>query len=206
MLRDLDQGQSVTLTFGTPKDSLYSFSWLHLPTFKSQTTRFWKLHCFNFFPYKGIMDQIWSCHKIGQGQLRVIIWTNLVVFEYPMLLTNFQGHRHIGSREEECFMFLPYMAGPFEQTFVPPFHWDIKFGFNRPSGFSGKEVWKCWIWVTLDQGQWMTLTFDFHIGSCTHLVNCIYQPWHHRLQQFLKYSLFYLFPIQKHKGSNLPLP
>ena len=93
----------MTLTFGTPKDSLYSFTWLHLPTFKSQTTRFWKLHCFNFFPYKGIMDQIWSCRKIGQGQLRVIIWTNLVVFEYPKLLTKFQGHRHICFQRRRMF-------------------------------------------------------------------------------------------------------
>ena len=63
-----------------------------------------------------------------------------------------------------------------------------------------------WIWVTLDQGQWMTLTFDIHIGSCTYLVNCIYQLWHHRLQWFLKNPLFYLFPIQMQKGPNLTLP
>ena len=63
-----------------------------------------------------------------------------------------------------------------------PFRLHMKFGFNRPSGFSGKEVWKCWHWVTLDQGHWMTLTFDIHICSCTHLVNFIYQLWHHRLQ------------------------
>ena len=81
-----------------------------------------------------------------------------------------------------------------------------KFGFNRPSGFLEKEVWKCWTGVTLDQGQWMTLTFDVHIGSCTHLVNCIYQVWHHRLKYFLKYPLFYLFPIQKHTGPNLTVP
>ena len=37
----------------------------------------------------------------------------------------------------------------------------MKFGFNWFSGFLGKEVWKCWIWVTLDQGQWMTLTLIF---------------------------------------------
>ena len=28
----------------------------------------------------------------------------------------------------------------------------------------GKEVWKCWIWVTFDEGQWTTLTFDIHTG------------------------------------------
>ena len=46
----------------------------------------------------------------------------------------------------------------------------------------------------------------WYIGSCTHLVNCIYQLWHHRLKQFLKYPLFYLFFIQKHTGPNLTLP
>ena len=28
---------------------------------------FWKIHCFTFFPYKSIRDQIWPCRKIGQG-------------------------------------------------------------------------------------------------------------------------------------------
>ena len=34
--------------------------------------------------------------------------------------------------------------------------------------------------MTLDQGQWMILTFDIHIGSCTDLVNSIYQLWHYK--------------------------
>ena len=42
----------------------------------------------------------------------------------------------------------------------------------------------------------MTLTFNILKGSCTHLVDCIYQFWYHRLQYFLKNPLFYLFPIQ----------
>ena len=29
-----------------------------------------------FPPYKSLRDQIWPCCKIGQGQPRVIIWTN----------------------------------------------------------------------------------------------------------------------------------
>ena len=51
-----------------------------------------------------------------------------------------------------------------------------------------------WPWT---KSQWMTLTFDIHIDSFTHLANCIYQFWSHRLQQFLKNLLFYHFPIQK---------
>ena len=92
---------------------------------------FWKIHCFTFFSYKSIRDQIWPCHKIGQGQPRVIIWINLVVLEHQMLPTKFQGHQPFDSGEEDCLRFLLYMymgmaailvmwPGSFEQIFVPP--------------------------------------------------------------------------------------
>ena len=58
---------------------MYSLSWLHLPTLISDYNSFWKIHYFTFFLYKSTRDQIWPCRKIGQGQLGVIIWTNLVV-------------------------------------------------------------------------------------------------------------------------------
>ena len=92
---------------------------------------FWKIHCFTFFPYKSIRDQIWPCRKIGQGQPRVIIWANMVVLKHPMMHTKIQGHWPFGSGEEDFFQVLSYMAmaailvmwpGPFEQTFVPPSH------------------------------------------------------------------------------------
>ena len=66
---------------------------------------------------------------MGQGQPREIIWTILVVLTYTMLHTKFQGHRSIGSGEEDFLRFLPYMGmaailvmwpKPFEQLFVPP--------------------------------------------------------------------------------------
>ena len=91
---------------------------------------FWKIHCFTFFPYKSIRDQIWPCHKIGQGQPSVIIWANVVVLRDPMMHTKIQGHWPFGSGED-FFKFLPYMAmaailvmwpAPVEQTFVPPSH------------------------------------------------------------------------------------
>ena len=62
---------------------------------------FWKIHCFTFFPYKSIRDQIWPCLKIGQGQPRVIIYTNFVELESPMLHAKFQDHRTSGSGEED---------------------------------------------------------------------------------------------------------
>ena len=36
--------------------------------------------------------------------------------------------------------------------------------------FSGEIDWKCWIWLTLYKGEWMTLTLTLgcHKSSCTH--------------------------------------
>ena len=91
--------------------------------------QFLKNPLFYLFPYKSIRYQIWSCRKICQVQLRVIIWTNLVVLEHLILNTNFQGHQPFGSGVEDFLKFLPYMGvaailvmwpGPFEQTFDPP--------------------------------------------------------------------------------------
>ena len=87
-------------------------------TFIRDYNIFWKNHCFTFFSYKS---------KMGQGQPRVIIGTHLVVLEYQMLHTNFQGHWPFGSREEDFLRFLPYMGmvailvmwpRPFEQPFI----------------------------------------------------------------------------------------
>ena len=65
---------------------------------------------------------------MGQGQPRVIILTTLVGLPYTMLHTKFQGHRYIGSGEEDFLRFLPYMSmaamlvmwpRSFEQLFFP---------------------------------------------------------------------------------------
>ena len=87
-----------------------------------------QIHCFTFFPYKSIRNQIWPCRKISQGQPKVIIWINLVVLEHQMPHTKFEGHQPFGSREEDFLRFLPYKGmeailvmwpGPFEQLSFP---------------------------------------------------------------------------------------
>ena len=89
---------------------------------------FQKINNFHCFPYKSLCDQIWPWRKMGQGQLRVIIWTILVVLPYTMLHNKFQGHWSIGSGEEDFLRFLPYMGmaamlvmwpRSFEQLFFP---------------------------------------------------------------------------------------
>ena len=123
-----DQGQRMTLTFDT-----HSISLTHLAKcFKQFETQgcnsFKKINNFQFFPYKSLCDQILPWRKMGQGQPRVIIWTTLVGLPYTMLHTKFQGHRSIGSGEEDFLRFLPYMGmaamlvmwpRPFEQLFFP---------------------------------------------------------------------------------------
>ena len=89
---------------------------------------FQKINNFQFFPYKSLCDQIWPWRKMGQGQPRVIIWTTLVELPYTMLHTMFQGHRSIGSGEEDFLRFSPYMGmaamlvmwpNSFVQIFIP---------------------------------------------------------------------------------------
>ena len=182
----------MTLTFGTHKaswthlvDCIYQLLYNRLQLFLK------KILCLTFFPYKSIRGQIWPWHKTGQGHPSDIIWSNLVVLEFPMLHTNFHGHRPFGSREDDFFRFLTYMGMAanlvrwnhlIKLSFPHPMEAPLKIWLQSVKQFLRKKKWKCWIWVSLDQGQWMTLTFDIHIGSWTHLVNCNYQLWYHRLQ------------------------
>ena len=91
------QGQRMALTFDTHSTSL-----THLAECKKK-----KIH---FLPYKSLCNQIWPWCKTGQGQSKVIIWTTLVVLTWTNQYTKFQGHRSIGSGEEDILRFLPYMG------------------------------------------------------------------------------------------------
>ena len=78
-LSDLGQSQWMTLTLGCHKSSythLFDYMYLQASTVTQTST------VEAFSPYRSKRDQIWPCCKIGQGQPKVIIWTNLVVLEY----------------------------------------------------------------------------------------------------------------------------
>ena len=92
------------------------------------------------------------CHKIGQGQPRVIIWTNYD--EQGTLHTKLLGNRSTGSGEEEFWsVFTIYGRGGhlglvtqmprknFRSPYTRRLH--IKLGFDWPSGFREEDVWKC---------------------------------------------------------------
>ena len=61
-----------------------------------------------FSPFKRTGDPI--CHKIGQGQPRVIIYLNFVELGSSMLHAKFQDNRTSGSEDEDFLRFLPYMG------------------------------------------------------------------------------------------------
>ena len=103
-------GQIMTSTFDTHWTSLtHLFEYLNqLEAYGCNS--FQIIHNFHFCPCKSLCNQIWSWHKIGHGQPRVVIWTILVVLAYTMLHIKFQGHRSIGSGEQVFLRFLPYMG------------------------------------------------------------------------------------------------
>ena len=54
---------------------------------------------------------------------------------------------------------------PFVFTFIPPSHGGSTWNLASISLAVSKEkkFETVWIWMMFDQGQWMTLTFGFHI-------------------------------------------
>ena len=150
-----------------------------------------KINNFHFFPIKSLCHQIWPWRKMCQGKLRVIIWTTLVVLALTMLHTKFQGHWSIGSGEEDFLRFLPYMgmaamlvmwpnSYKFSFLFSPKLSYE--FWLQIASLFLRKTSFNFVIGVIFDQGQRMTLTYDTHWRSLTHLAKCFKQLWDLRLQ------------------------
>ena len=114
-----------------------------------------KINFSEIFPFKCIRKQIWPWRLVGQGQPRIIIWTNLVGPTSPMLHTKSQGHRPSGSGEEDFQMVFTLHGHGGHLGHVPRIIWTnfrspilrslhMKFEFNWSSGFRGENVWKCW--------------------------------------------------------------
>ena len=54
---------------------------------------------------------------------------------------------------------------------------------NRTPEYTGQnQTFNFEIWVIFDHDQSMTLTFDTHSTSLTHLAECVKQLWDQRLQ------------------------
>ena len=66
--------RSMTLTIGS---HMYSCTYCTISQFIGFNS-FYKIFHLSSFPYKSIREQSWPCCKVGQGQLRIMIWTNFV--------------------------------------------------------------------------------------------------------------------------------
>ena len=99
-----------------------------------------------YYKYKNKFRKIWHCRKIGQGQLRVIIYINFVEFRYIMLHAKFQDHKTISSIGKDFWRFLSYMGMAAILVnyiyFLSPFprRLQMKFGVEWPSGFREEDV------------------------------------------------------------------
>ena len=91
----------MTLTFNThlPSITLLVVSFYQLSGHRLQP--FLKNPVFSFFSKEKPMLPNLTCHKLGQGQPRVTIYSNSVELESPILHTKFQDHRTSGSGEED---------------------------------------------------------------------------------------------------------
>ena len=144
--------------------------------------------------------------KMGQGQPRVTLWTNLVVLSHLMLYIKFQSNPPRDSGKEGFWGFYhiwswkPFWS--FEQTLHPLLPrcciWNLIEIGPVDSEKSFENVDKHSILVTLGQGHRMTLTFGIHRGTCS-------AYFHTRVPLFWKHAMYHLFPIQYPKGPNLTL-
>ena len=161
----------------------------------------YKLH-----PCRSIRKQIWLCHKNGR-QYSVIIWTNLVVLEYPLLYTKFQSHRPIGSKEGDFLRFLPYMGLEamlvmwpriFEHIFIPTSHggsiWNLASNglvfFFWEKKFDNVE--SEWPWTKVNEWPWPWVDINHHV--------LIYLTIYTNFQLFLGNLQLKHFPIRKKRS------
>ena len=161
-----------------------------------------KSKVFTFFYRNALVTKGWPCHEIGQGQPRVIIWTNYDGQESPMLHTKFCGNRSTGSWEENFWrVFIKYGCGShfghvtsimsINFHFLEPESLHIKFGFDWPSGFWEKPVLSfiCnWLWVKVKKWPWPSIYSHVFIILCN---------FRSQAAKVLKNQQFSLFPIEK---------
>ena len=120
-----------------------------------------KINFSKIFPFKCIRKQIWPWSKAGQGQPRIIIWTNLVGPTTQMLHTKslwfwrrrfLKGFYHIWVWRQSwsCDQdHLKTIWTNFRSHILRSLH--MKYEVKWPSSLRGEDVWKCW-W-TPDAGR-----------------------------------------------------
>ena len=91
-------------------------------------------------------DICWPCLKIGQGHLKVMIYTYFVERLFLMLNVKFQNHRPSGSGEVDFLMFFAIYSWScdldhlydFRSLLLRMLH--TKFGFDWPNSFREEDL------------------------------------------------------------------
>ena len=163
-------------------------------------------------------NQIWHLHKKGKGQPGVIIWTNLVVLECPMLYTNFQWSRPFDSEEDFLRFFTIIIWAWWQSWSCDQYHLN-KLSFPYPieapsewdwhSGFRGEDVQSGWRWrpsmrgaknavviLKFEQCGMHNLSGFRSMFSCIVLFQCL--NWPQFFVAFLTFKLRLSFPLSTH--------
>ena len=138
---------------------------------------YYKLTLWAFGSGELISDQIRPCRKIGQGQPRVIIWTNLVVLMHLTQHTKFQGHRNFGSRKEDFLTWRPSWSCDLDHL--------NKLSFPHPRE-APHEIW-------LQSAQWFQR-------------RCLKMLTHTDAEAYLSYKLTTEPNILRLRWANKPIP
>ena len=118
--------------------------------YAEQARKYMTICCISFRLCRSIRKQIRPCHKNGQGQPSVIIWTNLVVLEYAMCIPSFKVISLLVPKKEifediyHIWDWVPSWSCDLDFHPNIPWRLHMKCGFKWPRVFFiGKEVLKC---------------------------------------------------------------
>ena len=154
----------LTLTNRIHRDSI----WMHCYIKEHNSNR--KMH-FSIFPFQSLREQYWPCHKISQGQPRVIVYINFKELNPQVLHTEFQAIGPVVLEKKIYLRFLPYMGMVailvmwpaqiyINFTFFLTWTLYMKLNWNWPCSFRGEVLWtkvtkwpgplelhNRWIWI-----------------------------------------------------------
>lgn len=121
----------------------------NMEMFPIQLHSLWEINSLNHFPHKCIMLKK-SCHDLSSGQRRVIFWIHMMSASTRwyklshMVISLWIWRRRVlkSFAIHGCGGHLGHVVRIRLINFGSPAPWRLRV--NRPSGYRGEAVWKCW--------------------------------------------------------------
>ena len=154
-------------------------------TLRPMAQKFPKNNSFHFFPYKSVCDQIWpwcrsrstqghNLNNLGSTCIDMYLPSFKVIGLFVLekkILKVFTTYGHGGHVGQVSQLILYKFSFPFSLKLPYELCFQITQLFLRKTSFNFE------IWVAFCQGQRMTLTFDTHSTSLSHLVEWFKHLW-----------------------------